>query len=51
MFSHAFDLHKHIPYHSATEDFRELIFDDGLHLTAEGYDLVGDLVADWLIQH
>ncbi|OJJ04444.1 hypothetical protein ASPVEDRAFT_152801 [Aspergillus versicolor CBS 583.65] len=46
---HAFDLHKHVPYHSSTENFRELIFDDGLHLTAEGYDLVGNVVADHLI--
>ena len=30
---------KHIMYHSATEKFRELIFNGGLYLTAEGYDL------------
>ena len=47
--SHAFDLHKHVPYHNATENFRELIFDDRLYLTAEGYDLVGNVVTDHLI--
>ncbi|RLL93258.1 hypothetical protein CFD26_102360 [Aspergillus turcosus] len=46
---HAFDLHGKLPYHNATEEFREKIWDDGLHLTAEGYKLVGDVVGEHLI--
>ncbi|KAL4888790.1 SGNH hydrolase [Aspergillus ambiguus] len=47
---HAFDLHPKVPYHSATEEFRKTIWDDGLHLTPAGYDLVGSVIADHLIQ-
>ncbi|RHZ43193.1 SGNH/GDSL hydrolase family protein [Aspergillus thermomutatus] len=46
---HAFDLHGALPYHNATEEFKEKIWDDGLHLTAEGYRLVGDVVGEHLI--
>ncbi|GAQ03721.1 hypothetical protein ALT_1042 [Aspergillus lentulus] len=46
---HAFDLHGKVPYHSATEEFRKKIWDDGLHLTAEGYKLVGEVVGEHLI--
>ncbi|GIK06327.1 hypothetical protein Aspvir_001974 [Aspergillus viridinutans] len=46
---HAFDLHGKLPYHDATEEFREKIWDDGLHLTAEGYKLVGEVVGEHLI--
>lgn len=41
---YAFDLHGKVPYHSAAEEFRKRIWDDGLHFTAEGYDLVGEVV-------
>ncbi|KAF7134137.1 hypothetical protein CNMCM5793_005816 [Aspergillus hiratsukae] len=46
---HVFDLHGKLPYHNATEEFRQKTWDDGLHLTAEGYKLVGDVVAEHLI--
>ncbi|KAF4161812.1 hypothetical protein CNMCM6936_002965 [Aspergillus lentulus] len=46
---HAFDLHGIVPYHNATEEFRKKIWDDGLHLTAEGYKLVGEVVGEHLI--
>ncbi|GFF51370.1 hypothetical protein IFM46972_09281 [Aspergillus udagawae] len=45
---HAFDLHGKLPYRNAAEDFREEIWDDGLHLTAEGYKLVGEVVGEHL---
>ncbi|KAJ6115199.1 hypothetical protein N7486_000977 [Penicillium sp. IBT 16267x] len=45
---YAFDLCSRIPYHSSTEQFIEDVFDDGLHLTAKGYDLVGQLVGEHL---
>jgi lysophospholipase L1-like esterase len=47
--SNAFDLHGKVPYHNATEEFRKKIWDDGLHLTAEGYKLVGEVVGGHLI--
>ncbi|KAF4211372.1 hypothetical protein CNMCM8980_002218 [Aspergillus fumigatiaffinis] len=46
---HAFDLHGKVPYHNATEEFRKRIWDDGLHLTAEGYKLVGEVVGEHLV--
>ncbi|KAA8645628.1 hypothetical protein EYZ11_003466 [Aspergillus tanneri] len=46
---HAFDLHKEVPYHSATEELKEKLWDDGLHMTSDGYDLVGNLVGDHLL--
>ncbi|KAH1788181.1 hypothetical protein KXX36_006382 [Aspergillus fumigatus] len=46
---YAFDLHGKVPYHSAAEEFRKRIWDDGLHFTAEGYDLVGEVVGEHLI--
>ncbi|KAJ6041591.1 SGNH hydrolase [Penicillium canescens] len=45
---HAFDLHSKIPYHTGSENFREEIFDDGLHLTARGYDLMGSMIGEHL---
>ncbi|PKY05169.1 SGNH hydrolase [Aspergillus campestris IBT 28561] len=47
---HAFDLHAKIPYHASSEEFKEKMWDDGLHLTPHGYDLVGNEVADHLIE-
>jgi hypothetical protein len=47
--SHVFDLHGKIPYHSASESFRGEMFDDGLHLTAKGYDLMGTVVGEHLV--
>ncbi|CEJ55729.1 hypothetical protein PMG11_01967 [Penicillium brasilianum] len=46
---YAFDLKSQIPYRAATQTFRDEIFDDGLHLTPAGYDLMGSLVGAHLI--
>ncbi|KAJ5573524.1 SGNH hydrolase [Penicillium hispanicum] len=46
---YAFDLCSKIPYHAASETFREETFDDGLHLTAKGYDFMGSLVGEHLV--
>ncbi|KAJ5157647.1 uncharacterized protein N7482_008747 [Penicillium canariense] len=43
------DLHSKIPYHSATENFQDEIFDDGLHFTAKGYELMGSVVGERLV--
>jgi lysophospholipase L1-like esterase len=43
--SYTFDLYSIIPYANADEDTREKLWDDGLHLTIEGYKLMGDAIA------
>ncbi|RAL12970.1 SGNH/GDSL hydrolase family protein [Aspergillus homomorphus CBS 101889] len=47
---YALDIHKEVPYHSAEKDFKEKMWDDGVHMTPDGYDLVGEVVANHLIQ-
>ncbi|KAH7364741.1 SGNH hydrolase-type esterase domain-containing protein [Rhexocercosporidium sp. MPI-PUGE-AT-0058] len=47
---YALDLHALIPYHSMPEKEREEIWDDGLHFTSAGYERVGVLVAERLIE-
>lgn len=47
--SHSFDLRSKIPYHSLTDAEKVRYWDDGLHLTADGYDWMGDHIADALI--
>ena len=46
----SFDLHAKIPYHSMDEEIRRKIWDDGLHLTSKGYERMGELVAERLIE-
>lgn len=45
-----FDLHAKIPYHSMDEAERKKIWDDGLHLTSKGYERLGELAAERLIE-
>ncbi|KAI1339348.1 SGNH hydrolase-type esterase domain-containing protein [Xylariaceae sp. FL0016] len=46
-----FDLFEALPYHSMEEADRARYWDeDGVHLTADGYDLMGEKVAEALIQ-
>ncbi|PYH49690.1 SGNH/GDSL hydrolase family protein [Aspergillus saccharolyticus JOP 1030-1] len=47
---YAFDLHKEIPYLNATKETKARIWDDAVHMKPDGYDLVGNLIADHLIQ-
>lgn len=49
-FSHAFDLWSVIPYIAMDEETRKVVWDDGLHLTAEGYKRLGDAVAMQLFE-
>ncbi|KAG5914557.1 hypothetical protein E4U53_004621 [Claviceps sorghi] len=42
---YTFDLHSKIPYHALSEQDRERYWDDGTHLTAEGYDWMGRHIA------
>ncbi|RDA83033.1 hypothetical protein CP532_6886 [Ophiocordyceps camponoti-leonardi (nom. inval.)] len=46
----ALDLFSKIPYHSLQEADRERFWDDGLHLTPDGYDWMGGHVADGLLR-
>ncbi|CAJ0546026.1 Ff.00g094990.m01.CDS01 [Fusarium sp. VM40] len=46
---YAFDLHSKIPFHSLSEEDRGRYWDDGLHLRDEGYDWMGNHIADALI--
>ncbi|KKF94236.1 hypothetical protein CFO_g3393 [Ceratocystis platani] len=39
-----------IPYHSLDDQSRELYWNDGLHLTEDGYDWMGGFIADELIR-
>ncbi|KAG5985089.1 hypothetical protein E4U55_001592 [Claviceps digitariae] len=44
--SYTFDLYSKIPYHLLSEQDKERYWDDGLHLTAQGYDWMGEHIAD-----
>ncbi|RAO72904.1 uncharacterized protein BHQ10_008916 [Talaromyces amestolkiae] len=47
---YAFDLKSAIPYHDMDEQRREENWDDGLHLTDKGYDLMGEVVSERLLE-
>lgn len=47
--SHVFDFNAVFPYHSMRPEEREKYWDDGLHLTADGYVLMGEKIAGALI--
>ncbi|PFH55847.1 hypothetical protein XA68_17516 [Ophiocordyceps unilateralis] len=47
---YAFDLFSKIPYHSLEQAERDRFWDDGLHLTPDGYDWMGGHVADELLR-
>ena len=44
------DLFEKMPYHSLDASERKEIWDDGLHFTPKGYEKIGDLVAERLIE-
>ena len=48
--SYAFDLKPAIPYHDMDEQLREEIWDDGLHFTDKGYDLMGEVISERLLE-
>lgn len=47
--SYTFDLYKKLPYKALNEFKRQLYWDDGVHLTEEGYKWMGDQIADALV--
>lgn len=48
--SYTLDLHSAIPFWSMPNAKRREIWDDGVHFTAKGYDLMGNIVADRLVE-
>ncbi|TVY85452.1 hypothetical protein LSUE1_G000153 [Lachnellula suecica] len=46
--SHAIDLAARIPFENMTEEERRDIWDDGVHFTEKGYDLMGSVIAERL---
>ena len=45
------DVDYHLPQHSLSDDQREQIWDDGIHLTPYGYDRLGELIYQALQPH
>ncbi|KAI0526024.1 GDSL-like Lipase/Acylhydrolase [Xylaria bambusicola] len=46
-----FDLHKELPYHSLSPEDRAKYWNpDGVHLKAAGYDRMGEMIGDALVQ-
>ena len=43
--SYSFDLYSAIRYTGIDKDLRKKLWDDGLHLTSEGYKVMGDVIA------
>jgi lysophospholipase L1-like esterase len=37
-----------MPYHSLSKEERKVVWDDGLHFTAEGYRRIGEMVGKML---
>lgn len=47
---YSFDLYSAIRYTDIDKDLREKLWDDGLHLTSEGYKVMGDVIADRMLE-
>ena len=48
--SYVCDLYSKIPYAKLDEAARERLWDDGLHLTEVGYNLMGEVIAERLFE-
>lgn len=44
------DLCTAVPYFTMNDTMREMIWDDGLHLTEDGYKMMGDAIAGKLLE-
>ncbi|CZR50408.1 related to esterase [Phialocephala subalpina] len=44
------DLHARMPYHDITEEERKQRWDDNLHFTPEGYEMIGEIVGERLVK-
>jgi hypothetical protein len=50
MVSHTLDLKTKVPFWDMPEEKRGEIWDDGLHFTPRGYDLIGRIIADRILE-
>jgi lysophospholipase L1-like esterase len=50
LFSHTFDLYSSVPYKRMPEKERKVIWDDIVHFTPKGYDLVGSRIAERMVE-
>lgn len=48
--SYTFDLWSAIRYHGVDEATRDRIWNDGVHLNSDGYEMMGNIVAAHLLQ-
>ncbi len=48
--SYTWDFNRKIPYWAMSEDERKEIWDDNVHLTAKGYDLMGSMIAERIVE-
>ena len=48
--SYVFDLNTAIPFADMPEDQRKEIWDDPVHFTSKGYDLMGKLIAERIME-
>ena len=44
------DLCSAVPYFAMEESIREVVWDDGLHLKPEGYDMMGHAIGSRLVE-
>lgn len=44
------DLHARMPYHKITEEERRERWDDNLHFTPKGYEMIGEMVGERLVE-
>lgn len=50
MHRHYLDLCAKVPFFAMKETMRDRIWDDGLHLTMDGYEMMGEAIATKLIE-
>lgn len=50
VYRHYLDLCAAVPYFTMNDTMRELIWDDGLHLTVDGYEMMGEAIATQLLE-
>jgi hypothetical protein len=48
--SYTLDLESKIPFWRMPEDKRREIWDDGVHFTEKGYDLMGEIITERLVE-
>ncbi|OWP03047.1 hypothetical protein B2J93_3673 [Marssonina coronariae] len=47
---YTYDLYEAMPYWEMDKEMRDEVWDDNIHFTAKGYDMIGKLLADQLFE-